>query len=119
MLTPHSDYKCYLREFISSGRNAPSMTPPCFSLNVDGNWIDVKNEGVVVPRVIISYNGDTVVSARWTGTAVYEFSVDEGESKTLYAVELHTIAQAVSYAVRRNGKLLLVTEFTHDSIPSW
>ena len=95
------------------------MTPPCFSLNVKGDWIDVRTEGLLIPRVIISYNGEPLINERWTGTGAYEFTVEEEESRTVYNVELHTIAQAVSYVVRRNGKLVLVTEYTHDSIPSW
>ena len=112
------DGEPYVIEFISSERDDPTTTPPCFSLNVNGDWIDVRNEGIVVPRVIISYNGEPVVSERCNGTGAYEFIVEEGDSRTVYNVELHTIGQAVSYTVKRSGKLLLVTEFTHDSIPS-
>ena len=86
------------------------MTLPSFSLNVNGNWIDVRTEGFWKPKVIVLYNGEPLITERWTGERLFELKVTEEGSRVVYNIEIILIQRSITYIVRRNGILLLVTE---------
>lgn len=85
-----------------------------FSVNVNGNWIDMELKSRLSREIVIKYNDKPVATGKlefWSGRGNLDFIVEEDGVNVHYFVEIFSVYQgrASGLSVSRNGVTIFVT----------
>ena len=101
-----------MKDLFPSRRTSEQMMEYGFSLNVNGNWIDLEYSSGWNWIVTIKYNDEPVLTEKIRGTSgrgEFEFDAVEENTEVRYYIEMVLLGERWEFYVTRNGIPILAT----------